>query len=176
MNYREQVKAGNVNPNFGSLRSLGMRFTVMMPRFCGACFREGKRGADALPPYMGLELPKGCTLLANTEVARKFRRKIAHTAMVHYENEHSDHPMLKKAPWRRRRALVKSSPIVALESVGTLLRSDGITYTMMEDGRADLDTETPLSEIEPDGDWMNTLSDGDRIIVEKTLNSEGESN
>ena len=52
-----------------------------------------------------------------------------------------------------------------LESVGTYLRSDGMTYTMMADGRADIDTETPLSEIEPDGDWMSTLSSHDREIV-----------
>jgi len=52
-----------------------------------------------------------------------------------------------------------------LASVGTYLRSDGMTYTMMADGRADIDTETPLSEIEPDGDWMSTLSSHDRGIV-----------
>ena len=52
-----------------------------------------------------------------------------------------------------------------LESVGTYLRSDGMTYTMMADGRADIDTGTPLSEIEPDGDWMSTLSSHDREIV-----------
>jgi len=40
-----------------------------------------------------------------------------------------------------------------------------MTYTIMADGRADIDTETPLSEIEPDGDWMNTLSLHDRGIV-----------
>ena len=52
-----------------------------------------------------------------------------------------------------------------LESVGTYIQINGMTYTMMADGQADVDTGTPLSEIEPDGDWMDALSHGDRRLV-----------
>ena len=70
-----------------------------------------------------------------------------------------------------------------LESVGTYLRADGMTYplgrwdstiaiTSAVDGSYDPDNGTSVFDIEPDGDWMTNLSDDDRKIVESVLNKQ----
>ena len=56
-----------------------------------------------------------------------------------------------------------------LESVGTFISLNGWTYPMYIDGSIDADSPTFLDEIEPDGDWMTTLSDDDRKIVEVAI-------
>ena len=73
-----------------------------------------------------------------------------------------------------------------LESVGTYLQIDGMTYPMNADGpwsgrrparKMDSYYRKPvwwgygvhLREIEPDGDWMTNLSDEDRKTVEAVL-------
>ena len=53
-----------------------------------------------------------------------------------------------------------------LESVGTFISLEGTTYALGTDGSIDADSATYFDEIEPDGDWMTTLSDNDRKIVE----------
>ena len=52
--------------------------------------------------------------------------------------------------------------MVNLESVGTVIDPDGMTYPMLVDGGYDADAGTHVSDIEKDGDWMNNLSDADR--------------
>ena len=55
--------------------------------------------------------------------------------------------------------------IYALESVGTMITSKGMTYPMLREGAYDSSNGVHLSDIEPDGDWFNGLSDADRLIV-----------
>ena len=52
-----------------------------------------------------------------------------------------------------------------LESVGTLITSDGWTYPMMLDGGYDSENGVHLRDIEPDGDWFMGLDDVDRRTV-----------
>jgi len=52
-----------------------------------------------------------------------------------------------------------------LESVGTVLDTDGMTYPMLAGGGYDHDNGIHIDDIEPDGDWMTALSDVDRISV-----------
>lgn len=61
-----------------------------------------------------------------------------------------------------------------LESVGTYLRADGMTYPLTDDGGYDDDElmSCHIRDIEPDGDWMTNLSDDDRKIVESVLNKQ----
>ena len=56
-----------------------------------------------------------------------------------------------------------------LESVGTFISLEGTTYALGTDGSIDADSATYFDEIEPDGDWMTTLSDDDRKIVEAMM-------
>jgi hypothetical protein len=72
----------------------------------------------------------------------------------------------------------------ALDSVGSYLRPDGMVFPLPALGGADDDSDICLSQyhgdasnclcesmgvhlydIEPDGDWMNNLSDADREII-----------
>ena len=75
-----------------------------------------------------------------------------------------------------------------LESVGTFLRNDGMTFPMNADGTVAMgDWDWALGEpgikdaidwcegvhiadIYLDGDWMNALSDEDRAVVNEVLN------
>ena len=61
-----------------------------------------------------------------------------------------------------------------LESVGTYLRGDGMAYPMTIDGGYDDDEGGAhnIRDTEPDGDWMTSLSDDDRKIVEAVLASQ----
>ena len=58
-----------------------------------------------------------------------------------------------------------------LTSVGCDIDGDGMVYAMYGwDVRTklmtyDMEDGTHINDIEPDGDWMNALSDGDREIV-----------
>ena len=58
-----------------------------------------------------------------------------------------------------------------LTSVGCGIDGDGMVYAMYGwDVRTklmtyDMEDGTHINDIEPDGDWMNALSDGDREIV-----------
>ena len=52
-----------------------------------------------------------------------------------------------------------------LESVGTGISSEGWTYPMMTDGGYDESNAIHISDIEPDGDWFNGLSDADWATV-----------
>ena len=55
-----------------------------------------------------------------------------------------------------------------LESVGTYLRADGMTYPLTDDGGYDDDElmSCHIRDMVLDGDWMTNLSDDDRKIVE----------
>jgi len=61
-----------------------------------------------------------------------------------------------------------------LESVGTILTYDGMTYPM-DDGTVDYDNliipGMHLRNIEPDGDWMTSLSVDDRKTVDSVMAS-----
>jgi len=52
-----------------------------------------------------------------------------------------------------------------LESVGTVIDVDGMTYPMLVGGGYDADAGTHVSDIETGGDWMNNLSDTDWSTV-----------
>jgi len=100
MNYREQVKAGKVNPNFKNFVAVYHRYVAHMSMNCRLCHNTGKEA----PAFMGLRegaAPKGASPLGNGKKGATLRQAIARETMIHWENEHSDHPMLKKAPWRR---------------------------------------------------------------------------
>ena len=56
-----------------------------------------------------------------------------------------------------------------LESVGTVIDVDGVTYPMLAGGGYDPDEGVHVDEIEEDGDWMNNLSDADRSFVDLAL-------
>ena len=64
--------------------------------------------------------------------------------------------------------------LINLESVGTGLDTDGMTYPMLETGGYDYGNGIHLSDIEPDGDWMMGLSEADKIrlswVSTKTVN------
>jgi hypothetical protein len=53
--------------------------------------------------------------------------------------------------------------LINLESVGTGLRKDGMTYIMLADGGYDYDSGVHIDDIEPDGDWMQALDEADKI-------------
>ena len=57
--------------------------------------------------------------------------------------------------------------LIELVSVGTYLRGDGMTFPMNADGSTNIYEEegVHVCDIEPDEDWMTTLSDADRAIV-----------
>jgi|TARA_R100001530_G_scaffold126665_1_gene95562 hypothetical protein len=61
--------------------------------------------------------------------------------------------------------------LIELVSVGTYIRPDGMTFPMNADGSKTIyECEgVHVCDIEPDEDWMTTLSDADRAIVEKIL-------
>jgi hypothetical protein len=99
MSYTEQVKAGKVNPNFKNFVAVYHRYFAHMSMNCRLCHNTGKEA----PAFMGLgegSAPKGASVTGWDNGATMLRQAIARATMVHYENEHSDHPMLKKAPWR----------------------------------------------------------------------------
>ena len=52
-----------------------------------------------------------------------------------------------------------------LESVGTVIDVDGMTYPMLAGGGYDADEGVHVGDIEHDGDWMNNLSDPDWSTV-----------
>jgi hypothetical protein len=54
-----------------------------------------------------------------------------------------------------------------LESVGTYLRADGMTFPLLDGGGYDNDElmSCHVRDIEPDGDWMTNLSADDLKIV-----------
>ena len=52
-----------------------------------------------------------------------------------------------------------------LESVGTVLESDGMTYPMLEGGGYDADQGIHLEDIEAVGEWWDNLSDADYDTV-----------
>ena len=54
---------------------------------------------------------------------------------------------------------------IELESVGTFLRDDGMTFTMNADGSFNEADGVHISDIESDGEWANTLSKYDRALV-----------
>jgi len=60
--------------------------------------------------------------------------------------------------------------IYALESVGTMITSKGMTYPMLREGAYDSSNGVHLSDIEPDGDWFNSLSDEDWATVRDIQN------
>jgi len=57
--------------------------------------------------------------------------------------------------------------LIELVSVGTYIRNDGMTFPMNADGSTNIYEEegVHVCDIEPDEDWMTTLSDADRAIV-----------
>ena len=59
--------------------------------------------------------------------------------------------------------------MIGLESVGTVLDSNGMTYPMLEGGGYDADAGIHLRDIEEDGDWMNNLSDTDWSVVDLAI-------
>ena len=59
--------------------------------------------------------------------------------------------------------------MIYLESVGTVLDSNGMTYPMLEGGGYDADAGIHLRDIEEDGDWMNNLSDTDWSVVDLAI-------
>ena len=61
----------------------------------------------------------------------------------------------------------KERGMTNLESVGTGIDTDGMTYAMYENGGYDYANARHVSDIEPDGDWMNTLSTKDREVVRR---------
>ena len=100
MGYTEQVKAGVVSPKFKNFRAVNHRYVMFMSMNCRLCYNTGKKA----PAMMGLgegAAPKGASPLGNGKKDATLRQAIARETMIHWENEHSDHPMLKKAPWRR---------------------------------------------------------------------------
>ena len=57
-----------------------------------------------------------------------------------------------------------------LESVGTVLESDGMTYPMLEGGGYDADQGIHLEDIEAVGEWWDNLSDADYDTVTTYIN------
>jgi hypothetical protein len=55
--------------------------------------------------------------------------------------------------------------LINLESVGTGLDKDGMTYPMLEGGGYDYGNGIHLDDIEPDGDWMQALNEADKIRI-----------
>ena len=54
-----------------------------------------------------------------------------------------------------------------LESVGTVIDVDGMTYPMLAGGGYDADAGVHVSDIETGGDWMTNLSDADWSVVRR---------
>tara|TARA_R110000824_G_scaffold400038_1_gene606675 strand:+ start:5612 stop:5818 length:207 start_codon:yes stop_codon:yes gene_type:complete len=52
-----------------------------------------------------------------------------------------------------------------LNSVGSVLDSDGMTYPMLEEGGYDADEGTHVGDIDIDGEWWDNLSDADYDTV-----------
>ena len=57
--------------------------------------------------------------------------------------------------------------MINLESVGTGIDLDGMTYPMLESGGYDYDNGIHLDDIEPDGDWMLALDEADQGAVDE---------
>lgn len=57
--------------------------------------------------------------------------------------------------------------ITNLESVGTGIDTEGMTYAMYENGGYDYDNGIHVQDIELDGDWMNALSSEDKEVVRR---------
>ena len=55
--------------------------------------------------------------------------------------------------------------MVRLESVGTVLDNDGMTYPMLVDGSYDVNAGEHLDDIPLDSDWMKNLSESDWGVV-----------
>ena len=55
--------------------------------------------------------------------------------------------------------------MVRLESVGTVLDNDGMTYPMLADGSYDVNAGEHLDDIPLDSDWMKNLSESDWGVV-----------
>ena len=51
--------------------------------------------------------------------------------------------------------------MIKLESVGTMIDADGMTYPMLAGGGYDADEGTHVGDMDVDGDWWNNLSDTD---------------
>ena len=55
--------------------------------------------------------------------------------------------------------------MVRLESVGTVIDVDGMTYPMLVDGGYDVNAGEHLDDIPVDSEWMENLSDSDWGVV-----------
>ena len=55
--------------------------------------------------------------------------------------------------------------LINLESVGTGLDSDGMTYPMLESGGYDYGNGIHLDDIDPYGEWFLALTEADTIRV-----------
>jgi hypothetical protein len=64
-----------------------------------------------------------------------------------------------------------------LESVGSIITSQGFTYPLMADDdgigrpRYELGTGVYVWDIETDGEWFNGLDAGDRNLVERIMHT-----
>ena len=61
--------------------------------------------------------------------------------------------------------MINMGNLINLESVGTGIDQDGMTYPMLESGGYDYGNGIHLDDIEPDGDWMNALDEADKIRI-----------
>ena len=68
---------------------------------------------------------------------------------------------------------VKESKYINLDSVGTVMDQDGITYPMFKGGKPDLDAPVPLSEIDLEDDWYLSLDKKDKKVVDQMLDKLG---
>lgn len=67
--------------------------------------------------------------------------------------------------------MMERKNMTALESVGTGIDTDGMTYVMLEGGGYDWETGCHLRDIE-NGDWFCALSAKDRRVVDAMMPSE----
>ena len=61
--------------------------------------------------------------------------------------------------------MINMGNLINLESVGTGLDKDGMTYPMLAEGGYDYGNGIHLDDIERDGDWWSALSEIDEIRV-----------
>lgn len=68
---------------------------------------------------------------------------------------------------------LKEAKYTKLNSVGTIIDQDGVTYPMYNDGTPDLDGAVELSDIDKDDDWYKSLDSKDKRVVDAMMKKLG---
>ena len=70
-------------------------------------------------------------------------------------------------------AFLDEAKYIKLNSVGSVMDQDGVTYPMLNNGQPDLDSPVELADIDMEDDWYQSLNNKDRSEVDRMMKKLG---